>query len=109
VGSAEREIRRVVQIFRELRAGRTEDGRTSLKTPSGTLSTAEAISVVANGMALAAHFGDGLLRPSDLAAGIIGSVIRDPVSDQVAWTEYLENVVRRRSAWADFYRACKDK
>ncbi|MDR1513366.1 MAG: AAA family ATPase, partial [Propionibacteriaceae bacterium] len=40
VGSAEREIRRVVQIFRELRAGRTEDGRTSLKTPSGTLSTA---------------------------------------------------------------------
>ena len=109
VGSAEREIRRVVQIFRELRAGQTTDGKTSLKTPSGTLSTAEAISVVANGMALAAHFGDGQLHPSDLAAGIVGSVIKDPVSDQVVWTEYLENVVRQRSDWSDFYRACKDK
>ncbi len=109
VGSAEREIRRVVQIFRELRAGQTTDGKTSLKTPSGTLSTAEAISVVANGMALAAHFGDGQLHPGDLAAGIVGSVIKDPVSDQVVWTEYLENVVRQRSDWSDFYRACKDK
>src|SRR2546423_6622790 len=34
-------------LFRsELRGGVTEDGRTKLKSPSGTLSTAEAISVV---------------------------------------------------------------
>ena len=32
------EIRRVVTIFRELRDGVTEDGRTKLKSPSGTLS-----------------------------------------------------------------------
>ena len=59
--SALEEIRRVVTIFRELRSGVTEDGRTKLKSPSGTLSTAEAISVVTNGLALAAHFGDGTL------------------------------------------------
>jgi hypothetical protein len=35
------EIRRVVTIFRELRAGVTEDGKTKLKSPSGTLSTAD--------------------------------------------------------------------
>ncbi|NEE53886.1 AAA family ATPase, partial [Streptomyces sp. SID8455] len=52
------EIRRVVTVFRELRDGVTTDGRTKLKSPSGTLSTAEAISVVTNGLALAAHFGD---------------------------------------------------
>ena len=50
-------------MFRELRSGVTADGRTQLKSPSGTLSTAEAISVVTNGLALAAHFGDGVLRP----------------------------------------------
>src|SRR5438270_1377807 len=33
------EIRRVVTIFRELRDGRTEDGKTKLKTPSATMST----------------------------------------------------------------------
>ena len=37
VPAADEEIRRVVTIFRELRNGATEDGRTSLKVPSGTL------------------------------------------------------------------------
>ncbi|GAA2587091.1 AAA family ATPase [Dactylosporangium fulvum] len=101
------EIRRVVTVFRELRNGVTEDGRTKLKSPSGTLSTAEAISVVTNGMALAAHFGDGVLRAGDVAAGILGAVVKDPVSDQVVWQEYLETVIREREGWRDFYRAAR--
>jgi MoxR-like ATPase len=108
VPAAVTEIRRVVTVFRELRSGGTEDGRTKLKSPSGTLSTAEAISVLTSGLALSAHFGDGVLRPSDIAAGILGAVIRDPVSDRVAWVEYLEAVVRERDGWADFYRACRE-
>ncbi len=102
------EIRRVVTVFRELRSGRTEDGRTALKSPSGTLSTAEAISVVTGGLALAAHFGDGVLRSYDLAGGILGAVVKDPSADRVVWSEYLETVVRERDGWADFYRACRE-
>ncbi|GAA3088113.1 hypothetical protein GCM10020254_35870 [Streptomyces goshikiensis] len=102
------EIRRVVTVFRELRDGVTGDGRTKVKSPSGTLSTAEAISVVTNGLALAAHFGDGVLRPSDVAAGILGAVVRDPAADTVVWQEYLEAVVRERDGWKDFYRACRE-
>ncbi|WP_043265711.1 AAA family ATPase [Streptomyces sp. CT34] len=102
------EIRRVVTVFRELRDGSTADGRTKLKSPSGTLSTAEAISVVTNGLALAAHFGDGVLRPGDVAAGILGAVVRDPAADRVVWQEYLEAVVRERDGWKDFYRACRE-
>ncbi|MFF3669294.1 ATP-binding protein [Microtetraspora malaysiensis] len=102
------EIRRVVTVFRELRSGVTADGRTKVKSPSGTLSTAEAISVLTSGLALAAHFGDGVLRPSDVAAGIVGAVVQDPVSDRVVWREYLEAVVREREDWRDFYRACRD-
>src|SRR5260370_213236 len=37
------EIRRVVTVFRELRNGVTGDGKTKLKSPSATFSTAEAI------------------------------------------------------------------
>ncbi|MBN6041335.1 AAA family ATPase [Amycolatopsis sp. 195334CR] len=99
------EIRRVVTVFRELRAGRTEDGRTAVKSPSGTLSTAEAISVLTGGLALAAHFGDGVLRAHDVAAGILGAVVKDPVADRAIWVEYLETVVREREGWDDFYRA----
>ena len=102
------EIRRVVTVFRELRSGATEDGRTRLKSPTGTLSTAEAISVVTNGRALAAHFGDGVLRAADIAAGIVGAVVRDPVTDRVVWREYLETVARERDGWGDFYRACRE-
>jgi len=102
------EIRRVVTVFRELRNGITEDGRTKVKSPSGTLSTAEAISVITNGIALAAHFGDGVLRPTDVAAGISGAVVQDPVSDGVVWREYLETVVREREDWDDFYAACRE-
>ncbi|WP_372505761.1 ATP-binding protein [Actinomadura madurae] len=102
------EIRRVVTVFRELRSGVTADGRTKLKSPSATLSTAEAISVITNGLALAAHFGDGVLRAADVAGGIVGAVVQDPVSDRVVWQEYLEAVVRDRPEWRDFYRACRE-
>ncbi|MDV7132801.1 ATP-binding protein [Williamsia muralis] len=106
--SASDEIRRVVTVFRELRSGLTADGRTRVKQPSGTLSTAEAISVITHGAVMSAHFGDGVLRPSDTAAGILGAVVKDPVADAVVWTEYLEAVVRERKDWADFYRACRE-
>jgi hypothetical protein len=101
------EIRRIVTVFRELRAGVTDDGRTSLKVPSGTLSTAEVISVVTNGLSLAAHFGDGTLSADDVAAGVVGAVVRDPTHDSVAWREYLEGVVAHRDGWSDFYDACR--
>jgi len=102
------EIRRVVTVMRELRAGVTADGRTTIKSPSATLSTAEAISVVTSGLSLAAHFGDGAVRADDVAAGLLGAVVKDPVQDAVVWEEYLETVVRNRPEWADLYRACRD-
>ena len=101
------EIRRVVTIFRELRNGLTEDGKSKLKQPTGTLSTAEAISVVNSGMVLAAHFGDGSFKASDLASSLTGAVMKDPIQDRVAWQEYLETVVKERDGWKDLYRACR--
>lgn len=102
------EIRRVVTIFRELRSGVTLDGKTKLKSPTGTLSTAEAISVINNGLSLAAHFGDGQLSAPDLASSVIGAVIKDPVQDRVVWQEYLETIVKEREGWKDLYRACRE-
>jgi MoxR-like ATPase len=102
------QIRRVVTIMRELRSGVTADQRTSLKTSTATLSTAEAISVMTSGLSLAAHFGDGTVRAEDVAAGLVSAVVKDPVQDRVVWQEYLETVVRNRRDWLDLYRACRD-
>lgn len=102
------DIQRIVRIFRELRNGVTEDGRTKIKSPSSTVSTAEAISVMNNGLALAAHFGNGKINAQDLASGLIGAIVKDPVQDAVVWKEYLENIVKTREEWKDIYRACKE-
>jgi MoxR-like ATPase len=102
------EIRRVVTVFRELRDGLTVDGKTKVKSPSGTMSTAEAISVISNGLAVAAFYGDGVLRPADIAAALTGTIIKDPVQDRIAWLEYLKTVAKERDGWKDFYRACMD-
>ena len=102
------EIERVVTIFRELRSGVTADQRTTVKSPSATLSTAEAISVMTNGLSLAAHFGDGVVRADDVAAGLVGAIVKDPVQDRIVWQEYLETVVKDRTEWTDLYRACRE-
>jgi hypothetical protein len=102
------EIRRIVTVFRELRSGVTSDGKTKVKSPSSTLSTAEAISVVSNGLCLAGHFGDGSLSANDVASGLVGAIVKDPVQDRVVWQEYLETVVKERNGWKDLYRACRE-
>ena len=94
------EIQRLVTIFRELRSGKTEDGKSKIKSPTSTLSTAEAISVVNNAQALAAHFGSGTLGARDIAAGLLGAVIKDATTDTEVWQEYVETVVKPRKDWA---------
>lgn len=103
------DIQRLVTIFRELRDGMTLDRKSKLKSPTGTLSTAEAISVLNSGLAMAAHFGDGRLRASDIASSLRAAVVKDPVQDALVWKEYLEVVVKERDGWKDLYRACREQ
>ena len=102
------EIRRVVTVFRELRDGKTLDGKTRLKSPSGTLSTAEAIAVVTHGLTMAAFYGDGAMRASDLATSLGGAIVKDPVQDRIVLQEYLQTVVKERDGWKDLYRALNE-
>ncbi|MGD9917939.1 MAG: AAA family ATPase [Paenirhodobacter sp.] len=99
------EVTRVVSIFRELRAGQTLDGKTTLKSPSGTLSTAEAIAVMVGGLSQAAFFGDGALSAEALAPTVIGAIVKDPVQDRAILEDYLETVLKGRRAYADYYGA----
>jgi MoxR-like ATPase len=102
-------VEQVVTIFRELRSGQTLDGKNKLKQPSGVLSTAEAISVLANGMALAGNFGSGEVTAHDLAAGMQGAVVKDEEKDKIVWQEYLSNVLKKRGAeWRPLFTACSE-
>jgi MoxR-like ATPase len=105
---ADQEIARIVTLFRELRDGQSLNGKVKLKTVTGSLSTAEAISVGVAAWAEAGHFGDGRIDAASLAANLLGAVVKDPVQDTVALQEYLENVVRGRDGWSDLYAAIRE-
>ena len=102
-------IEKVCTIFRELRNGETLDRKQKVKGTSGVLSTAEAISLLCNSMALAGSFGNGMVSDTDLASALQGAVIKDEEKDNIAWKEYLENIMKKRgSEWSGLYMACKD-
>jgi MoxR-like ATPase len=108
IAPADQEIMRIVTVFRELRDGQTLDGRLKLKSPSGSLSTAEAIAVTIGAWAEAGHFGSGEIDAQSMAANLVGAVVKDPVQDKVVLQEYLETVVRERKPWGDLYSAIRD-
>ncbi|MER9453878.1 AAA family ATPase [Mesorhizobium sp. M0478] len=99
------EIARVLTIFRELRSGATADGKVTLKTPSGSLSTAEAIATMVGGLSQAAWFDSGKLGAEGLAASLVGAIVKDPVQDKVVLEEYLETVLKKRPDYAGYYAA----
>ena len=100
----------LVTLFQELRAGMTKDGKTRLKPPSSTLSTAEAISVLFNSGILAQHFGGGTVTAEELTRSIVGLAAREGSEDRKALREYCETVAKGRSgAWKALYAAAKGK
>ena len=102
------EVQRVLAIFRELRQCETLDGKKTLKSPSGTLSTAEAIAVMVGGLSHAAFFTDGDLSAEGLAPTVMGAIVKDPVQDKAILEEYLETVLKGRPDYSDYYSAMTD-
>ena len=101
-------IEKVCTVFRELRQGVTLDGKQKIKPTANVLSTAEAISLLANSMALAGSFGDGEISDYDLAAGLQGAIVKEDSKDGQIWEEYLENIMKKRgSEWLGLYKECK--
>lgn len=101
-------VEKVVTIFRELREGKTLDGKMKLAQTSGVLSTAEEISLIVNSMALAGSFGNGKVTDTELASALQGAIVKDEKKDAQVWEEYLENVMRKRGKeYGGLYAECK--
>ncbi|MEZ5443569.1 MAG: AAA family ATPase [Lysobacterales bacterium] len=92
-------------VFREIRAGRSEDG-VSLKSPSTTMSTAEAIGVALDAALHARFFGEGKVGARAIARNLVGSVVKEDLADLGVLKEYLTLVARKRAKgskpWAEF-------
>ncbi len=103
------ELSRVLlTLFHELRKGVTKDGKTKVRTPGAVLSTAEAISVLFNSSILAQQFGSGTVTSQELAASLVGAVVKEQEDDVKALREYMETVAKGRTGpWKELYTASK--
>ena len=84
-------------VFRELRQGKSNDG-VGLKQPGTTMSTAEAIGCALDAALHARYFGDGTVRPADIARNLTGSVVKEDQGDLAALREYATLVGKKRGA-----------
>jgi MoxR-like ATPase len=101
----------IATVFREIRDGKSADG-TSLKQPSTTLSTAEAIGVAVESALRASFFGKQKVGGGDIARNIVGSVVKEDLNDLVALKEYATLVAKKRAAkdpeWDAFYQGLQE-
>lgn len=99
-------IELLATVFREIRDGKTTDG-VSVKKPSTTLSTAEAIGVALEAALRARYFGSGTVTPADIARNLVGSVVKEDLADLTILKEYVVLVARKRAAkdkaWQEFH------
>jgi MoxR-like ATPase len=92
--------------FRELRDGKTSEG-ISVKSPSTTLSTAEAIGTAVDAVLHSRYFGDGKVTSGAIARNLVGSIVKEDAQDLAALKEYVAIVAKKRGAsdkhWQGFH------
>ena len=99
-------IELLATVFREIRQGKTADG-VSLKQPTTTLSTAEAIGTALDATLDARFFGSGQVTAADIARNLVGSVVKEDLKDLAVLKEYVVLVAKKRATkdknWKEFH------
>jgi len=92
--------------FRELRDGKTAEG-ISIKSPSTTLSTAEAIGTAVDSALHSRFFSDGKVTAGAIARNMVGSIMKEDPQDLAVLKEYATLVAKKRGTsnkdWQAFY------
>ena len=94
-------------VFREMRQGKSADG-VSLKAPSTTLSTAEAIGVALDAALSARFFGNGKVTPETVAKNLVGSIVKEDLADLKVLQEYVVLVAKKRASSNKTWKAFHD-
>lgn len=89
-------VQLLVQIFRDLRSGRTNEGW-QVQQPSTVMSTAEAVAVTTAILREGAFFPSGFDPISRLPGHLLGVVMKDDPKDRERLLHYWDGPVRRRS------------
>lgn len=100
-------LRALVVAFRDLRAGRTQEGW-AVEKPSTVMSTAEAVGV-ATAIGLHAAFFDANSALPLLPAHLLGVVLKDEPKDRGRLIAYWDTAVKRRADTDPTWKALLDR
>lgn len=100
-------IERLVTLFREMRNGKTEDGKQKFKQSKANLSPAEAISIVHHAKIQSSIFKHDEIHPDHFVQGIKQALGQHQLEEMNLLEEYNELVIKKRSDWKDWYNAIK--
>lgn len=100
----------VVDVFRDLRTGRTSTGET-VAAPMAVMSTAEAVNVTHAALLEAAYLGDGVADGGHIARQLTGVVMKDDPEDGRKLRAYVEQIAKARAQgsrlWRSFHLAAR--
>ncbi len=94
--------------FRELRDGRSAEG-ISVKTPTTTLSTAEAIGTAVDAALHTRFFGDGKVSAASIARNLVGSIVKEDPQDLAVLKEYVSIIAKKRGMTDEHWQAFHDE
>jgi MoxR-like ATPase len=94
--------------FRELRDGKSAEG-ISVKSPSTTLSTAEAIGTAVDAALHSKFFADGKVGAGAIARNFIGSIVKEDPQDLAVLKEYVSIVAKKRGMTDKNWQAFHDE
>lgn len=104
----EKQMEQLVTIFRELRVGKTNDGKQKLKSTEANLSPAEAISILHHARIHGHYFNHNLIPIELIVPGIINIIQQSENKDYSCLEEYNELVIKKRLDWKEWYLAFKN-
>lgn len=103
----QKQIHKLVGLFRELREGKSQDGKTKVKPTNVQLSPAIAISIVHEARIFAYYFDKNEIDATHMAPGLINALRQENKDELAILQEYNETILKKRVEYKDWYSSIK--
>lgn len=103
-----RQMEQLVTLFRELRDGKTLDGKQKIRSSKAHLSPAEAISILHHARIHSHYFNKNQLSADQILPGVINALRHIDEDEPAVLQEYNETILKKRSDWKEWHQALKE-
>lgn len=103
----EKHMEQLVTLFRELREGKTIDGKQKIRPSQSVLSPAEEISILHHARIQSHYFNSDKVEEKQILSGIVNALNQMGSEEISVLQEYNEAVLKKRQDWKNWYQEIK--